>query len=50
MEREEKQWQRYSWILQRKFDEFNIKHKKQVEHSGGISLTDLSEKADEREE
>jgi hypothetical protein len=30
---DEKSWQRYAWILERKFDEWNIKMKSEVDHN-----------------
>lgn len=31
------QWQRWAWIIERKFDEWNIKHK--MEHDGNLDST-----------
>lgn len=39
---DEKSWQRYAWILERKFDEWNIKMKSEVDHTVHIpSLPDI---------
>ena len=34
--KDDKQWQRYAWILERKFDEWNIKMKSEVDHTVNI--------------
>ena len=31
--KDDKQWQRYAWILERKFDDWNIKMKSEVDHN-----------------
>lgn len=36
LESDDKQWQRYAWILERKFDEWNIKTKSEIEHNVNI--------------
>lgn len=33
LQTDDKQWQRYAWILERKFDEWNIKSKSEVDHN-----------------
>jgi hypothetical protein len=34
--KDDKQWQRYAWILERKFDEWNIKMKSEIDHNINI--------------
>jgi hypothetical protein len=36
LESDKTQWQRYAWILERKFDEWNIKTKSEVDHTVNI--------------
>lgn len=43
--RKDTQWQRYAWIIERKFDDWNIKHKSEVEGNLSFSLSDLFNKA-----
>ncbi len=33
LEKDDKQWQRFAWILERKFDEWNIKTKSEIDHN-----------------
>jgi hypothetical protein len=33
LQTDDKAWQRYAWILERKFDEWNIKSKSEVDHN-----------------
>jgi len=42
LEGDKQAWQRYAWILERKFDEWNIKTKSEVDHNINIpSLPDI---------
>lgn len=34
---DDKYWQRYAWILERKFDEWNIKTKSEVDHNVSVN-------------
>ena len=36
LQKDDRQWQRYAWILERKFDEWNIKTKSEIEHNVNI--------------
>lgn len=36
LESDKNSWQRYAWILERKFDEWNIKNKSEVDHTVNI--------------
>ena len=36
LESDKNSWQRYAWILERKFDEWNIKNKSEVDHNVNI--------------
>ena len=36
LEKDDKQWQRFAWILERKFDEWNIKTKSEIDHNVNI--------------
>lgn len=47
---EDNKWQRRAWILERKFDEWNLKHKKELEHSGGFNLTAVLKEVEEDEQ
>ena len=36
LETDKNSWQRYAWILERKFDEWNIKNKSEIDHNVNI--------------
>lgn len=38
LKKDDKAWQRWAWIIERKFDEWNIKHKQEHDHSGEMSF------------
>ncbi len=43
LEKDKGQWQRFAWILERKFDEWNIKVKQEVDHTVNIpKLPDIN--------
>jgi hypothetical protein len=46
--KDDKQWQRYAWILERKFDDWNIKMKSEIDHNINLpSLPDIIIKTNE---
>ena len=35
-------WKKWAWIIERKFEEWNLKSKQEIDHSGGVNITSRS--------